>query len=93
MAVAEAYLHAKFHLDPFNCLATIHQRYRELDRQIDMTDRQGHYCGTTSYPIALGRTKAKAKRFTNGRPKMFPKLNDSRIPSVDRDFVGDIKSL
>jgi len=30
---AEAYLHAKFHLDPSNCLATIHQRY--TDRQRD----------------------------------------------------------
>ena len=25
---AEAYMHAKFHLHPFNCFATIHQRYR-----------------------------------------------------------------
>jgi len=36
VARAEAYLHAKFHLDPSNRLATIHQRYRQ-DRQ---TDRQ-----------------------------------------------------
>ena len=36
VASAEAYLHAKFHLDPSNRLATIHQRYRQ-DRQ---TDRQ-----------------------------------------------------
>ena len=35
----EAYLpvHAKFHLDPFNRLATIHQRYRQ-DRQTDRQD-------------------------------------------------------
>jgi len=36
VARAEAYLHAKFHLDPFNLLATVHQRYRETgqaDRQ------------------------------------------------------------
>jgi len=31
----EAYLHAKFHLGPYNRLATIHQRHRQ-----DMTDRQ-----------------------------------------------------
>jgi len=31
---AEAYLHAKFHLDPSNHLATIHQRHRQ-DRQTD----------------------------------------------------------
>ena len=30
------YLHAKFHLDPFNRLATIHQRHRELYRQTDI---------------------------------------------------------
>jgi len=33
--VAEAYLRAKFYLDPSNHLATIHQRYR----QTAMTDR------------------------------------------------------
>jgi len=32
-----AYLRAKFHLDPANRLATIHQRYGQTDR----TDRQG----------------------------------------------------
>ena len=32
MAGAEAYPHTKFHLDPSNRLATIHQRYRQ-DRQ------------------------------------------------------------
>jgi len=36
MARAEAYLHATFHLDPSNSLATIHQRYR----QTGQTDRQ-----------------------------------------------------
>ena len=36
MVRAEAYLHAKFHPDPSNRLATIHQRQRQTDR----TDRQ-----------------------------------------------------
>jgi len=39
MARAEAYLHAKFHLDPSNRLATIHRRYRQTDRT-DRQDRQ-----------------------------------------------------
>jgi len=44
MAKAEAYLRAKFHLDPFNRLATVHERHRQTgqtgqDRQ-DRTDRQ-----------------------------------------------------
>ena len=38
VAGAETYLHAKFHLDPCNRLATIHQRHRQ-DRT-DRTDRQ-----------------------------------------------------
>ena len=32
MARAEAYLHAKFDLDPSNRLATVHQRHRQTDR-------------------------------------------------------------
>ena len=34
MSEAQAYLHAKVHLDPSNRLATVHQRYRQ-DRQTD----------------------------------------------------------
>jgi len=33
VAGAEAYLHAKFTVESLNCLATIHQRYRETVRQ------------------------------------------------------------
>jgi len=33
VAWAEAYLHTKWHLDPCNRLATIHQRYRQRHRQ------------------------------------------------------------
>ena len=48
MAKAEAYLRAKFHLDPSTLLATIHQRYRQ-NRTDRLTDRQ-----TTS--DSIGRT-------------------------------------
>ena len=41
MARAEAYLHAKFHLDPSNRLATIHQRHRQTDRTDRRTDSIG----------------------------------------------------
>ena len=34
MARAEAYLNAKFRLDPSNRLATVHERYRQTDRQL-----------------------------------------------------------
>jgi len=39
VAGAKAYLHAKYHLDPSNHLATIHRRHRQTDKQ-DRTDRQ-----------------------------------------------------
>ena len=48
MARVEAYLLAKFHLDPSNRLATIHQRHRQTDRQ---TDRQ-----TGQRTDSIGRT-------------------------------------
>jgi len=52
VARAEAYLHAKLHLDPSNRLATIHQRHRQTGqtgRQSDrQTDRDRQYNG----PIA-----------------------------------------
>jgi len=37
---AEAYLHAKFHLDPSNRLATIHQRHRQIGQTGQTTVRQ-----------------------------------------------------
>jgi len=37
--MTEAYLQAKFHLDPPSRLATIHQRHRQTDRQTGQ-DRQ-----------------------------------------------------
>ena len=44
VARAKAYLHAKFHLDPSNRLATVQQRYRQADR----TDRTGQDIGPTA---------------------------------------------
>jgi len=43
VARAEAYLRAKFYLDPSNRLATVHQRYRQ-----DRTDNQNRF--TNSRP-------------------------------------------
>ena len=34
VAMAGAYLHAKFHLDPSNRLDTIHQRHRQTDKPV-----------------------------------------------------------
>ena len=41
MARAEAYPHAKFHLDPSNRLATIHQRHRQTGQTGQRTDSIG----------------------------------------------------
>ena len=49
MARDEAYLHAKFHLDPSNRLATVHERHRQ-DRQ-DTQDRQDR---RDNGPVAQG---------------------------------------
>jgi len=60
VARAEAYLHAKFHLDPpgtdpSNGLATVHERYRETDRLwIKTKHRQPKY-------VLLVRAKNAAK--------------------------------
>jgi len=35
VARAEAYLHAKFHLDPSNRLATVHERHRQTGQTMD----------------------------------------------------------
>jgi len=41
VARAEAYLQAKFHLDPSNRLATTHQRYKQTDRTGQRSDSIG----------------------------------------------------
>jgi len=50
---AEAYMHAKFYLDPSNRLVTIHQRYRQ-------TDRTGQ---TDNGLIAYGKPFAPKRQF------------------------------
>jgi len=55
VARVNAYLRAKFHLDPSNRLTTIHQRHRQSDRQADRTgqttvrwDRANRFTGRFS---------------------------------------------
>jgi len=40
VARAEAYMRAKFHLGLSSRLSTVHQRYRQTDKQTDNQDRQ-----------------------------------------------------
>jgi len=58
--MAETYLHAKFHLDPSNCLATVHQRHRQTDRT-----------GQVNGPIASGEPFHKRSP-KNGLLLMIP---------------------
>jgi len=45
---AEAYLHAKFHFDLSNRLATVHQRYRQ-DRQLGQRGQRSDSIGRTVF--------------------------------------------
>jgi len=58
VAGAEAYLHAKFNLDPSNRLTTTHQRYRQ-DRQTD-TQRSDSIGRTVLQTVAQKDEKEKA---------------------------------
>jgi len=65
--MAEACLHAKFHLDLSNRLATIHQRHRQTGQdRTEQTDRQTDRQTTVR--------QHRANRFTNGRPKTCTSL-------------------
>jgi len=71
VAKAEAYLLAKFHLDPSNRLATVHQRhreYRQTDRQSDSIGRTvlhtvAQKCSSNTWPHLenKGRLELMAK--------------------------------
>jgi len=63
MARAEAYLHAKFYLDPSNRLATIHH-HRQTDRQTGQTDND---------LIAQGKTvlQTVAQKSAKIRPRVW----------------------
>ena len=69
---AEAYLHAKFHLDPSNRFSTIHQRHRQTDRQ----DRQRS--------DSIGRTvlQAVAQESVDGN-KETTRVEYSGLPRVN----------
>ena len=67
MTGAEAYLHAKFHLEPSNRLATIHQRHRQTDRQTGQTDRHS----TNDRPITAHRRRRRTvESYSPGCPNV-----------------------
>jgi len=68
VARAEAYLHAKFHLDPSNRLATVHERHRQTDRQ--RSDSIGR--------TVLQTVAQKPKWFTRPQTITHPSTNRAR---------------
>ena len=68
VARAEAYLHAKFHLDLFNCLETVHQCHRQI-RQ-DRTTVQQHSANyfTNSRPKIVPVTTYQEKTMEKALP-------------------------
>ena len=66
VAGAEAYLHAKFHLDLSNCLTTIHQRHKQTGQDRQQSDRRGRtvYKWSPKNPLEiLAITKQKVIYF------------------------------
>jgi len=49
---SEAYLYAKFYLDPYNFLVTIHQRHRQAEDRTDRQTGRQIYDRTDNGPIA-----------------------------------------
>jgi len=72
VARAEAYLQAKFHLDPSNRLATVHERYRQADR----TDRQ--------WTDSIGRTvlQTVAQKWSNLHFSVFFAMQGEPFPRI-----------
>ena len=59
VAGAEAYLHAKFYLDPSNCLATIHQRYKQDGQDIGRTVFGQPFVQDLSSSLDVGRKEGR----------------------------------
>jgi len=84
VAGVEAYLHDKFHLDPPNRLATIHQRYRQ-DKQ-DRTDRQlSDRIGRT----VLQTAAQKLQRQTLSKERYGPDGSETMFQPVTVSFLSD----
>jgi len=79
MARAKAYLHAKFHLDPSNRLATVHERYRQTDRQ---TDNNGLIAYGKPFYKRSPKNVLTTKNFSVTRP-WFALVDSSYRPDGD----------
>jgi len=87
----EAYLHAKFHLDPSNSLATIHQRYRQTDRQDrQRTDSIGR---TVLQTVAQKRLRPLPKKGAEPPPKFSANFYCAQTAACIRMPLGMEVSL
>jgi len=70
-ARAEAYLHAKFHFDPSDRLATAHQRDRQTDRRDRQTGQRSDSIGrnrrTTGSLLVIGIEDTEDSKPKDGR--------------------------
>ena len=64
VAGAQAYLHAKFHLDPSNHLAAIHQRYGQTSQTGQRSDSMGRNVLQTLAQKLLTLLRAQRVRFS-----------------------------
>jgi len=86
MAWAEAYLPTKWHLDPSNCLATIHQRHRE--------DRQSGRQRSNSIERTVLQTFAQKSRpnFRKFSARVWPSSDDNATLRTS-GFVDDVNVM
>ena len=80
MARADAYLHTKWHVDPSNCLATIHQHHRQTDRTgQDRADRQRS--------DRIGRTVLQTVFQLEGAHRIGPSATRKRSSCVRNKYL------
>ena len=89
MARVEAYLHAKFHLDPSNRLATVHERYRQDRQDRQRTDSIGRTVLQTVAQKARVTYDLRKYYFTNRAVNIWNSLPNHVVLS---DTVNMFKS-
>jgi len=97
------YLHAKFHLDPSNRLATVHERYRQTGRQTGQTGQRTDSIGRTVLQTVAQKPRYISNSITDRRKiwhNMFAKfgtltdsvLSTSSLSNCNRKLIRDVNS-
>jgi len=85
VARADAHLHAKFHLDPSNRLATIHQRYRQTGQDRQRSDSIGRTVLQTVAPKKDEMIQAK----NDNQSHMDPEIASDHMVKIVKLFVSE----